>query len=119
MDEIPFKDKIIKSLLPLGVEKIILFGSYSLGTQHADSDIDLLIVTRDNFTPASFSEKMKVKVTIADALSFIRENYSLDLIVFTRPMYERFLQLNSSFQREIHSTGIILYERHRISSLMI
>ena len=54
---------------------------------------------------------MKIKLKISDALSFIRENYSLDLIVFTRPMYDKFVQLNSSFQREISSTGIILYER--------
>jgi predicted nucleotidyltransferase len=112
MNEISFQDKIVESLLPLGVEKIILFGSYSRGTQHDESDIDLFVVTRDEFTPSSFKEKMKVKLKIANALSFIRESYSLDLIVFTRPMYEKFVQLNSSFQREISSTGIILYERH-------
>lgn len=112
MYEISFQDKIVESLLPLGVEKVILFGSYSRGVQHADSDIDLLVVTKDTFTPASFHEKMKVKLKIANALSFIREKYSLDLIVFTQPMYKKFVQLNSSFQREIRSTGIILYERH-------
>jgi len=112
MNDISFQDKIVKTLLPLGVEKVILFGSYSKGTQDTDSDIDLLVVTKDAFTPSSFKEKMKVKLKIANALSFIRENYSLDLIVFTQPMYEKFVRLNSSFQREISSSGIILYERN-------
>jgi len=104
-------NKIIDSLVPLGVDKVILFGSYSKGVENEESDIDLLIVTKDAFTPASFHEKMKVKLKVANALDIIRESYSLDLIVLTRPMYKRFVELNSSFQKEISSTGIILYER--------
>jgi hypothetical protein len=54
---------------------------------------------------------MKVKLKIANVISFIREIYSLDLIVLTQPIYNKFVQLNSSFQREINSTGIFLYEK--------
>ncbi len=38
------KDEIVKQLEPLGVEKIILFGSYAYGKPHAESDIDLFVV---------------------------------------------------------------------------
>jgi len=37
------------SLKHLNVSKIILFGSYANDTQSADSDIDLLVVTDDDF----------------------------------------------------------------------
>ena len=49
----------------LNVIKVILFGSYAKGTQSADSDIDLLVVTNDDFVFESFAEKMKVKTKIA------------------------------------------------------
>ncbi|MDP2889083.1 MAG: nucleotidyltransferase domain-containing protein, partial [Bacteroidota bacterium] len=56
------------SFSKLNVFKVILFGSYAKGTQSADSDIDLLVVTNDDFVFESFAEKMKVKTKIANAL---------------------------------------------------
>ncbi|MEI7982919.1 MAG: nucleotidyltransferase domain-containing protein, partial [Bacteroidota bacterium] len=85
---------------------------YATGQADKDSDIDLLVVTDESYIPQSFTEKMKIKVRIAKALSFIRESYSIDLIVHTKPMYQQFLSLKSAFQREIDSTGIILYEKN-------
>lgn len=98
------------SLLHLNVSKVILFGSYAKGTQTADSDVDLLVVTNDNFLPASFAEKMEIKMKIASALNTIRKNTDIDLIVHTKPMYEKFIELNSGFKNEILSTGTIIYE---------
>jgi len=112
---IPFEEQIVHSLEGIGVEKVIVFGSYSDGTNRESSDIDLLVVTNDTYIPSSFKEKMAIKVKIANTLSFVREKHSLDLIVFTSPMYERFLEMNSAFQKTISSTGIILYERHHAS----
>ena len=34
-------NKIIESLVPLGVDKVILFGSFSKGVEKKDSDINL------------------------------------------------------------------------------
>ncbi len=50
------KSEIIKRLKTLNPEKIILFGSYAYGTPTKDSDIDLYIVTKDDFIPQSFKE---------------------------------------------------------------
>jgi len=50
------------SLQHLNVSKVILFGSYAKGTQTDDSDIDLLVVTNDNFVFKSFAQKMEVKI---------------------------------------------------------
>jgi uncharacterized protein len=47
------------SLQHLNVSKVILFGSYAKGTQTDDSDIDLLVVTNDNFVFESFDKRWK------------------------------------------------------------
>jgi len=98
------------SLLHSDVSKVILFGSYAKGTQSIDSDVDLLVVTNDDFLPESFAKKMEIKLKIASALQSIRKHTDIDLIVYTKPMYEKFIQLNSGFNKEIQTTGTIIYE---------
>ena len=98
------------SLQHLDVSKVILFGSYSKETQSEDSDIDLLVVTNDNFVFESFAQKMQIKLKIANALNSLRKYADIDLIVHTKPMYEKFIMLNSGFKKEILSTGSVIYE---------
>jgi len=98
------------SLQHLNVSKVILFGSYAKGTQSDDSDIDLLVVTKDDFVFESFSQKMEIKLKISDALSSLRKYADIDLIVHTKPMYDKFIQLNSGFKKEILSSGSVIYE---------
>jgi predicted nucleotidyltransferase len=107
-----FTRRIIRELQPLGIERIILFGSYAYGSPTIDSDIDLLIVTSDNYIPQSFSEKKAINQRVNNALSFVRDQYALDIIVYTYPMYQAFLLLDSAFQREIISKGVVLYEKN-------
>ena len=102
--------QISLALQHLNVSKVILFGSYAKGTQSEDSDIDLLVVTDDNFVFESFAQKMEVKLKIANALNPLRKYADIDLIVHTRPMYEKFIQLNSGFKKEIFSSGYVIYE---------
>jgi predicted nucleotidyltransferase len=83
------------SLLHSNVSKVILFGSYANGTQSIDSDVDLLVVTNDNFLPESFAKKMEIKTKIASALNSIRKHTDIDLIVHTKPMYEKFYEANN------------------------
>ena len=78
--------------------------------QTADSDIDLLVVTNDNFVFESFAQKMDVKLKIANALNTLRKVADIDLIVHTKPMHDKFIQLNSGFKNEILNTGAIIYE---------
>ena len=98
------------SLQHLNVSKVILFGSYAKGTQSDDSDIDLLVVTNDDFVFESFAQKMEVKMKIANALNSLRKYADIDLIVHTKPMYEKFILLNSGFKKEILSSGSVIYE---------
>ena len=98
------------SLQHLNVSKVILFGSYAKGTQSDDSDIDLLVVTNDNFIFETFAQKMEIKLKIANARDSLRKFADIDLIVHSKPMYDRFIELNSGFKKEILSTGSVIYE---------
>ena len=99
------KKEIINSLKLLDLEKVILFGSYAYGSPNDDSDIDLLIVTNDDFIPQNFAEKMSLKLKIANEIDSIREEIPVDLLVYTKPMFKKFVELNSMFAREILSKG--------------
>ena len=46
-----------EQLKPINPEKIIIFRSYARGTQTPDSDIDIYIVTKDNFIPKNFKKE--------------------------------------------------------------
>ncbi len=104
------KKEIVDRLKPLNPYKIILFGSYAYGNPTKDSDIDLYIVTNDEFMPRNWREKMQIKLRYAKALRDLRERLDIDLIVHTRKMYEKFLEDDSMFSRDITSKGQMIYE---------
>jgi uncharacterized protein len=102
--------QIRQALQNMNVNKVILFGSWATGNQNIDSDIDLFIVTNDDFIPDSFSRKMEIKLRISSALSSLRKHSDIDLIVHTKPMFKQFVSLNSGFKRELFETGRVIYE---------
>ena len=103
------KLEIIERLKPLNPDKIILFGSYAYGTPNEDSDIDLYVVSSDDFMPQSWREKMEIKLKFSKVLRDIRQHYDIDLITHTKKMYEKFLDLDSMFSREILTKGQVIY----------
>ena len=103
------KNEIIEKLKPLKPIKIILFGSYAYGTPHKDSDIDLYIVSNDDFIPQSWKEKMEIKLKFSKALKDMKQRYDIDLITHTKKMYEKFSDIDSMFSREILGKGQIIY----------
>jgi predicted nucleotidyltransferase len=105
-------DQIIGILEPFGIDKLILFGSYAYGSPGLDSDIDLLVVTDDEFTPENFTEKAQLNIVISRLLDGIKAKVPLDLIVHTRAMHKNFLKMNGMFCREIANKGKVLYERY-------
>lgn len=74
----------------------------SFGTKHEDSDIDLYIVTKDEFIPQSFRDRMAITTKISDAIDTIRDQAAVDLIVH-KSMSNKFKELNSSFYNELLS----------------
>lgn len=92
--------------------KVILFGSYVSGTPRTDSDIDLLVITDDDFMPVNFEENMKNYLKVSAALGDIKKKIPIDLIVHTKPMYEKFINLGSMFSKEVSRSGEIVYEKN-------
>jgi len=69
------------------------------------SDVDLYVVTKDDFIPKTWEEKSKIYnliyIKIDSLLEDLRTQIPMDLIVHTKKMHERFLKINSSFCRKI------------------
>lgn len=97
----------LKSIDPL---LIVLFGSYAQGSPHEDSDIDILVVTNDDFMPETFSEKIQYRIKIRQLIFDISRKVPVDLLVYSKPMFNKFKELGSSFSKEVLTNGIKLYE---------
>lgn len=102
------RNEIIEFLRPLNPEKVILFGSYAYGIPNPDSDIDLYVVTNENFISETYEENLQIKKRVYLALSKFRKKYASDIIVHTIPVHQKFIELGSSFSKEIMQKGIIL-----------
>ena len=102
------KNEIIENLRTLDPVKVILFGSYAYGTPDQDSDIDLYIVTKEDFIPETFEENLQIKKKVYLALSNFRKKYASDILVHTLPVHQKFIELGSSFSKEIMQKGIVL-----------
>ncbi len=102
------KHEIVERLKPLEPEKIILFGSYAYGTPNEDSDVDLYVVTKDEFIPQSFKDKMNVTKKVSRAIRDLRTQTAIDLIVHTKSMSNKFKDMGSSFSKELLTKGLVL-----------
>jgi len=103
------KDEIVKRLQPLKPEKIVLFGSYARNEAKEGSDIDLYIVTKDEYVPNTWREKMDIKLKFSRALRDIKRHYDIDLIAHTKAMHRSFMQNDSLFAKEIRREGKVIY----------
>jgi predicted nucleotidyltransferase len=100
--------RIKDALTPLHPEKVILFGSYAWGQPTEDSDIDLYVVTQDDFLPATWREKRDTVRTVSNRILDLRMQYAIDLLVHTKPMHRKFIETDSSFARRIMKEGVRL-----------
>ena len=100
--------QIKEKLSELNPHKVILFGSHAYGTPY--SDIDLLVVTNDEFMPQSYKERQKLYLKVGNHILDILQQVPVDLLVYKLPMYRQFVESGSSFSREVLTQGKILYE---------
>jgi predicted nucleotidyltransferase len=103
---------LIEKLKQTQPEKIILFGSYAYGEPTENSDLDILVVTSDNIIPSSFAEKSQIYLRISKAISDIKKEFPVDLIVHTKAMHQKFIEFDSLFARELLTKGRVLYEKN-------
>jgi predicted nucleotidyltransferase len=102
------KKEIVQRLKPLNPQKIILFGSYAYGKPNEDSDVDLYVVTKDEFIPKSWKEKSDIYLGVSKRLRDLGEIIAIDLIVHTKGMHNKFKELDSMFSRKILKEGKVL-----------
>ncbi len=110
MKENHYIRQIVERLKQVKPYKIILFGSYAYGQPEINSDIDILVVTSDNFIPKNYEEKMRITLNISRLISDIKAKHPIDLIVHTLPMHKKFIELGSMFAKEIQTKGKVIYE---------
>jgi len=99
---------IIEKFKPLNPEKVILFGSYANGNPTEDSDIDLYVVTKDDYMPVTWKEKSDFNLNILFKIKDFTDRYPTDLITHTRAMHQKFIEMDSMFCRQIMKNGIVI-----------
>ena len=99
------RNEISEALRPLHPVEVIIYGSYAWGQPTEDSDIDLYVVTQDDFMPATWKQKRDVVRTVSNCILDMRTRYPIDLLVHTKPMHREFIATNSSFARQIINNG--------------
>ena len=102
------KKEIIEKISRKNPYKLILFGSHAYGVSDDTSDIDLLVVLNTTDMPKTFKERSSNYLEVNRLLRDINKKVSMDLMVMTKAQWERFLEKDSGFSREINSRGIVL-----------
>ena len=85
-------NEIVERLKPFDPKKIILFGSRAYGVADKNSDIDLYVVTKDEYIPSSSREHSEIFLQYIKQLNELYQNHSMDLILHTHPMFRKFIE---------------------------
>jgi len=85
--------------------RIIMFGSYAYGSPDKDSDIDILVVIDKDEYPGSFKERSENYLRISRAIRPIEKEVPIDLLVYTKPEFEKFVESGSMFSMKILNEG--------------
>jgi len=102
---------ILERLKQLNLYKVILFGSFAYGQPDKDSDVDLIVITDDEYFPKNYQEKSDLYLRVSGKLTDMAGKIPIDLIVYTKSMYDQFVRTGSLFSKEISENGVVLYER--------
>ena len=106
-----YLSEAIESLKKIKPMKILLFGSAATMDLHENSDLDFLIVLDNSKVPETYEDKLALKLEVRKCLKNLNKKIPIDLIVYTIPEYEELKRINSSFCREIHNSGKVVYEK--------
>ena len=101
------QQSIVNSILQVEKPfKVFLFGSHAYGKPESDSDIDLLVVLDIDIPTKNFKERSENYLRISRALRDIERKVPIDLLVYTKPEFDRFIQMGSMFSKKIIKEGI-------------
>lgn len=94
-------------------EMIILFGSYANGSPKEDSDVDLIVIESDPFTPER--SQISEEVRLWEALSRFR--IPKDILVYCRDDVEYWKDSLNNILAQALRNGNILYQRRQASQI--
>lgn len=103
-------NQFIENIKELNSFLVLLFGFFAYGTPHKYSNLDIFIVLKDNSLLITFCKKQALYLKVRPYIRQIAKQISVDLLVFTIPIYEQFKEMKSNFSKEIFKKGKILYE---------
>jgi predicted nucleotidyltransferase len=87
---------------------VILFGSRARAEFDEGSDIDLIVVLDKECVPRTFKEKTENFLEVNRLLRGLNKRLAMDLVVMTRAQWERFVETDSGFSREVQEKGLPL-----------
>ena len=86
--------------LEFGAERVVLFGSYAIGTATSDSDVDLLIICQ--FEGKSVHKSVEIRMKL-------RPHFPVDLLVRTPEKVRERIEMGDDFLGDILEKGKVLY----------
>lgn len=100
-DELQMLIGIIIGIVP--VKQIILFGSYATGIPHADSDLDIFVVIKEDTDIREIDAMKLINKTIRDKKTML-----VDIIVSKKNKFNQ-RKYTPSIERQIAQEGMVLY----------
>lgn len=83
-------------------ESITIFGSFARNEEREDSDIDLCVITNEN------RKAIEIMTNLRLALAKIIDK-PLDLVVYSRKLFDTRLKTGFAFENAIHNEGVKIY----------
>jgi predicted nucleotidyltransferase len=102
---------LIASLKSSDPYKIILFGSYANGIPNEHSDIDIMVILDNDDIPKTYEERLNKKLLIRNSVYEINQNFSLDILVYSKAELKKIKDYGNYFIEEIEKTGKVIYEK--------
>ena len=95
------KNEIVERLVPLGPEKIILFGSYAYGSPRKDSDIDLFLLME--------KPKENIEAKALFSLRDLMKKYKIGFDVLSESKEFLSKRIDPFYRVDIMEKGKLLY----------
>ena len=96
----------------LGINRIVLFGSFARGTINTLSDLDILFVVSGVVPPSAVEMFLMNDISIEN-----EKRYAVDIAIDVHAMSEYRYEHpdpKSSFEANLHSEGVTLWSRHLV-----
>ncbi len=103
--------RIVDALKEIDPHQIYLFGSAANTSDHADSDLDIVVILNNDNETKTYDEKLETRVMVRNALLELSFEIPIDLLVYSKKEFSRMRDINEYFYREITEKGSLLYER--------